>query len=448
MVLIRGYMVHPIASGQVLLRIGVLYLLKREYKEATKYLDRVVELNPANYFAWIGLAEVHQMSKPDLHRVHASPSPTPPRSLPYSLNQPFPRTPLAACVSRCLAEPTFAGKLQAREAYQKAEEAWRDQGKPSAALYNNIGVLMFHLHKRNRASRGLLEAQQYFCKALKRHQPRLNLEFSMPADCFENKELVLPVFNLARLKEEQGLYEQAKSMYGRILEKHKNFVECHLRQSVILLNANEHEAAAEELLEAKRKCDSWVFSGSSQAPIAQLRKWALRRSDTLTMLGLLQMKTGELEEAKKTFNKIRASFQQNIPDGWAWGNQGLNKKVIARDTYCVVALGNICHEQSNGDVDHYMRKIKESKDHFMSVINNMDPGNLFAANGLGLIWAQECKFAAAKTLFKEVRLWTPALWTRKLMSMKHKDDAHMYVHLCVHVHLSMFDCRFEKVLRA
>ena len=44
---------------------------------------RVVELNPANYFAWIGLAEVHQMSKPDLHRVHVSPSPTPPRSLPH-----------------------------------------------------------------------------------------------------------------------------------------------------------------------------------------------------------------------------------------------------------------------------------------------------------------------------------------------------------------------------
>ena len=235
------------------------------------------------------------------------------------------------------AEPNHSAKEKAKEAYQKAEVAWTEQGKPSAALYNNIGVLLFHLHKRKWAPREMLEAQQYFCKALKRQKPRLDInEFSMPAQCFESKELVLPVFNLARLKEEQGLYEEAKWMYNRILQNHKNFIECHLRQSEMLLKAAQPEAAKQELQQAVDKCESWKFSGL--ASTTQMRRWALRRSVALTMRGVLHMKLGELDEAQDTFTKIQDKSNQNVQKGgWGWGNQG-DKKAVARDTYCRVAL--------------------------------------------------------------------------------------------------------------
>ena len=247
----------------------------------------------------------------------------------------------------------------------------------------------------------MLEAQQYFCKAMKRQKPRLDInEFSMPAACFENKELVLPVFNLARLKEEQGFYEEAKWMYNRILKNHKNFIECHLRQSEILLKAADPEAAKKELQQAVDKCQSWHFSGLTS--MAQMRRWALRSSDAMTMRGVLQMKMGELENAKKTFDEIRTKSLTRIQEGgWKWGKHG-NKAAVACDTYCVVALGNICWENREGETNFYMRSIKASKTHFTSVINNLDPGNLYAANGLGRIWAEECKFTAAKKLFKEV----------------------------------------------
>ena len=39
----------------------MLYLLKGEHEQAMTHLKRVVELNDNNYFAWIGIAEVHQM---------------------------------------------------------------------------------------------------------------------------------------------------------------------------------------------------------------------------------------------------------------------------------------------------------------------------------------------------------------------------------------------------
>ena len=53
--------IYLVASRQVLLRLGMLHLLKGEHKQAMTHLKRVVELNDKNYFAWIGIAEVHQM---------------------------------------------------------------------------------------------------------------------------------------------------------------------------------------------------------------------------------------------------------------------------------------------------------------------------------------------------------------------------------------------------
>ena len=73
---------YIITYCQVLLRLGLLHLLKGDQEPAMKHLNRVVELNANNYFAWIGIAEVHQASTLSLSLSLA-------RSLTYALTCPI-----------------------------------------------------------------------------------------------------------------------------------------------------------------------------------------------------------------------------------------------------------------------------------------------------------------------------------------------------------------------
>jgi len=167
-------------------------------------------------------------------------------------------------------------------------------------------------------------------------------------------------FNFARLMEEEGHTKAAMELYIELLKKHPSFMECYLRLSIICCDLGKYEEAAVWLSRALAVRDN--------------------EAEATLCLGDLYSRSGNLEDAKKCYDKV---CNEN-----------------RHDSKAMLALGNFYFTHHSGA--RADQQLKESYKFFYHVLNENN-SNAFAANGLGMVCAKKGELDIARETFAKAR---------------------------------------------
>jgi RNA polymerase-associated protein CTR9 len=159
--------------------------------------------------------------------------------------------------------------------------------------------------------------------------------------------------------------------YEAILAKHPTYTDCYLRLSC-MARADGHLNLALEHLQHALTVHTDL-------------------ADALSMQGNIHLERREYFPAQRRFERVL-------------------EKVDSRDAYALLSLGNMYYMASferkeRVDRERYM---KHASDSFWRVLS-ADPTCLYAANGMGMILAEEGRLGAAQDIFMGVREGTNAM---------------------------------------
>ena len=220
-------------------------------------------------------------------------------------------------------------------------------------LRNNVGVMHHHLGHHQEALASYMEL------------------FGGKVESYENavEKSVTSCFNLARLYEDMDNLDEAVNCYEAILKKHVTYVACYLRLASISRKKGDTEAAMAHLQDA--------LTVHTDLP------------DALALMGNIHMEKREYHAAQRKFERIL-------------------EKSNSRDPYALISLGNMYYmarSERKEKKDSYM---KYAADSYLMVLKH-DNNNLYAANGIGMIFAEEGRLGAAGDIFTGVREGTNAM---------------------------------------
>lgn len=178
-------------------------------------------------------------------------------------------------------------------------------------------------------------------------------------------------YNAARVREASGDLRAAEAEYKAILAQFPAYADCHLRLASISKSRGDI-AGAEEW--AKKAMEA---SG--------------RSADALSLLAGLHLDRRDIEAAKQCLNEINRSHPS-----------------VANEPYTRVALGNVHLYSIPGDVHH--PEARESAENLLAHAREnyrralvADPSNIYAANGLGCVFAESGRLIEAKEVFLQVQ---------------------------------------------
>jgi len=182
------------------------------------------------------------------------------------------------------------------------------------------------------------------------------------------------VYNGARIREAAGDLQGAEAEYKALLAQFPQYADCHLRLACIYKaqgNIAEAEAWAQKATEA---------SG--------------RSADSLALLAGLYLERRDNSAAKQCLNELTKSMGEG--------------STSMADIYANVALGNVHLSSVPGqlDKDEQIRKAEAQLSYAAKCFQRVlqaDPGNVFAANGVGCVLAELGRFGEAKEVFLRVQ---------------------------------------------
>ena len=179
-------------------------------------------------------------------------------------------------------------------------------------------------------------------------------------------------YNAARIREAVGDTKAAEKEYEAIIAQFPAYADCYLRLACIAKSRGDVNGA-----------EAWAQKG------AQLSGNAL---DSLALLAQLYLSRRDLEAAKKILDEFKMDKMK----------QGGDR--MRAETYARVALGNVHLYSAKGDVSH--QDIRKNMEHKLShaiqqygLALDRDPGNIFAANGVGCVLAECGRLSEAKDVF-------------------------------------------------
>lgn len=180
-------------------------------------------------------------------------------------------------------------------------------------------------------------------------------------------------YNMARIREASGDLNIAEKEYQELLKEFPKYVDCLLRLACI----------------AKKK-----------GKISDAEQWARRAAevssnsaDALALLAGIHLERRDLASAKKLLEELQGA----LPPG-----------ASNIETYGRVALGNIHLYSIPGEI-HYENNYEKAAVHLAHAMGlfrralERDPGNLFAANGIGCVLAEAGRLSEAKDIFLRVQ---------------------------------------------
>ncbi|XP_068663134.1 protein CTR9 homolog [Aristolochia californica] len=178
---------------------------------------------------------------------------------------------------------------------------------------------------------------------------------------------VTTLFNHARLLEQMHDIEKASLLYRLIIFKYPDYGDAYLRLAAVAKACNNIQLSIEligDALKVNDKCPN-----------------------ALSMLGCLELKSDSWIKAKDTFRAAK-----DVTDG--------------KDSYATLSLGNwnyfaaIRHEKKGPKLE--ATHLEKAKELFTKVLVQ-HPGNLYAANGAGVILAEKGHFDVSKDIFTQVQ---------------------------------------------
>lgn len=243
--------------------------------------------------------------------------------------------------------------LRAIELYKAANA----QESENFAVLNNFVVLKQSLVNECKNENSILESRELLKKALK-----LSEAFNQS---HQNEAIRLFLkFNEARLVEKENLIE-AENLYREILKLNSNFSFAHLRLGIICHQRGQFAEGADHFKDVL---------GSDE----------LNR-DAWNCIAATHLKQKAFTPARKSFERVLQNIDKNDP-------------------YALVALGNIYIELARQDKSHkHTEEYHKRAGEFFGKALNIDKGNIYAAQGLGLIFADLGMASEAKEIFTQVR---------------------------------------------
>ncbi|KAG0180123.1 protein required for normal CLN1 and CLN2 G1 cyclin expression [Apophysomyces sp. BC1021] len=234
-----------------------------------------------------------------------------------------------------------------------------EQIKPE--LLNNIAVTHHTLGNLN-------EAENYYNAAIEECEKISNTkEYSKEQQNRAASLQVTMTYNLARLYEEQGDMEKAKTIYKRICADYPAYHDAHLRLGLMEQELGHPSQAIEYYKEVfdsdPNNATAWTLIGQAQAMINE-------------------------KLCKRSFEKVLKECDKN-------------------DLYTHIALGNYHAATAREMKSEKYRSQRE--DAYKLALNfytqalKRDPKNSYAANGLAIILAENGEINQAKKLLNEVR---------------------------------------------
>ncbi|XP_078429953.1 binding protein [Wolffia australiana] len=180
-------------------------------------------------------------------------------------------------------------------------------------------------------------------------------------------EKVTALFNYARLLEEQHHAEKASILYRFILFKYPKYSDAYLRLVALSKARNDIQLSFDLIAEALKVND--------------------KCPNALSMLGNLELKSDDWVKAKDTFRAAKDATE-------------------GKDSYATILLGNwnyfaALRSEKRGpklEATH----LEKAKELFNRVLVSR-PGNLYAANGAGIILAEKGHFDVSKDIFTQVQ---------------------------------------------
>ncbi|KAL6585721.1 Protein CTR9 [Orobanche minor] len=179
---------------------------------------------------------------------------------------------------------------------------------------------------------------------------------------------VTSLFNLARVLEQLHNTEAASILYCFILFKYPDYTDAYLRLAAIGKARNNVQISLELVIDDALKVDE-------------------KCPDALLMLGDLELKNDDWVKAKETFRTAKDSTD-------------------SKDSYAAVCLGNWNYFAANRnekrapklEATHH----EKAKELYTKVLVQQS-ANLYAANGAGMVFAEQGQFDIAKDLFTQVQ---------------------------------------------
>eukprot|EP01112_Ceratiomyxa_fruticulosa_P010770 TRINITY_DN2864_c0_g1_i24.p1 TRINITY_DN2864_c0_g1~~TRINITY_DN2864_c0_g1_i24.p1 ORF type:complete len:1165 (-),score=325.28 TRINITY_DN2864_c0_g1_i24:196-3690(-) len=239
--------------------------------------------------------------------------------------------------------------------YERAIEIVKKRGdediKLPSELYNNLGVLT-HVNGK------LEEAEQFYLKSIS--------ENKFPIGDYKAVN-VTATYNLARLYEDMAQYQKAEELFKGILKHHPNYIDGYLRMGCMARDKGLDETATE-----------W-YKDAFTVQTDNVAAW--------TLIGSMHLNKSEWQPAQKKFERVLEVADKN-------------------DAYSLLALGNIYYNAKFSNPEKEEKYLKLARDFFMRVLERF-PTNIYAANGLAIIFGERGNLKESREFFNQVREATP-----------------------------------------
>lgn len=287
-----------------------------------------------------------------------------------------------------------------------------------AALYSNLGVLHARLgmylpsvsEKQAQREKADKEFSNALTQIAMEKYPGAVIALLTAKETHESAALspagVTVAFNIARLREQEGRPAEAEEMYSKLLGVHPSYLDCHIRLALIARSRGDFSTVHKHLQEviAKGSAAANSVGGATSATVSSAAASAVVTA--LVLQGNLAERDGQRSLAREKYLAA------------------LKEPGFAEDPYALLSIANMDfqeiyrlrpedaavtkdekyrsgkhHSASENTRDTILRK---AFDEYKSVLKRY-PTNVYAANGLGSVLAEQGRLEHAKEVFGLVR---------------------------------------------
>ena len=345
--------------------LGQIYIQRKEFEPAIQAFETVLKSSPDNIETLKVLASLYDSANSQSRKESA-------RSHLKKVTTARPNDLEAWIELGSLCEQTDT--QTALSAYRTTIQIYESQSNQvPPEIYNNIAALLF-------STNSLDESEKYYNLALKRcEEERVRDEEHYGSIMYTIK------YNMGRLYEARHELIKAEDTYKEILTKQSMYIDCYLRLGCLKRDQGLLFEASDHIKETFRTDPD------------NLEAW--------TLIGNLHFSKLELTPCQKKFERI------------------LDRTRANPDIYSLLSVGNVWLESQYQPIkDQEKLNLHQGRAlNFFKAALKHDPRNIYAANGIGCLFAAKRMFNEARDIFSQVREATadfPDVWI---------NIAHIYV---------------------